>query len=85
MFFEQGLWYKLLMESCELHIPGTVFKNDFTIIYKRSGKDELGEIKTSKEEFIRKLRYFNNKSEIKQQDELFIHDKYPLNVFRDFI
>ena len=85
MFFEQGLLYKLLMESCELHIPGTVFKNDFAIIYKRSGKDELGEIKTSKEEFIRKLRYFNNKSEIKQQDELFIHDKYPLNVFRDFI
>lgn len=60
------------------------FKKDFTIFYK--GCDKLGEIKTSKDELIRKLRYFGDKFfEIRYQDEYFIHEEYSFSLFNDFI
>ena len=52
------------MENIEVDIPKIKTLNDFTIIYKgkKDGNDEdeegIVEIKTSKEEFLRKLRYF---------------------------
>lgn len=80
------------MENIQLKIPEITYKNDFTIIYK--GKEEqdgritepIVEIQTSKDELIRKLRYFKNKAfEINQMNEILIHDKYPISVFKEFI
>ena len=58
------------MDNFEINIPDKSFKKDFTIIYK--GREEqkghilepIIEIKTSKEEFLRKLQYFKNKNSI---------------------
>ena len=46
------------LNKVEITIPEPFIK-DFTIIYK--GEEELGEIKTSKDEILRKLRYFKLK------------------------
>lgn len=80
------------MKKFEINIPETFFQKDFTIIYKgreeREGEiiEPIEEIKTSKEQFLLKLRYFKNKSnEIKQTNEIFIHDKYSPQIFSDFI
>lgn len=76
----------------ELDIPEKVFKKDFIIIYKGLKEHEghmiqsIEEIETCKEELIRKLRYFQQKTnEMKQTNEIFIHDIYPTKIFKDFI
>lgn len=76
----------------ELDIPEKVFKKDFIIIYKGLKEHEghmiqsIEEIETCKEELIRKLRYFQQKTnEMKQMNEIFIHDIYPTKIFKDFI
>ena len=58
------------MEKIKINKPDTSFKKDFAIIYKGREKKEnekteenqyferIEEIKTSKEELFRKLRYF---------------------------
>ena len=86
------------MEKIKINIPDTSFKKDFTIIYKGREKKEnektdenqyferIEEIKTSKEELLRKLRYFKRReSEINQMNEIFIHDSYSINHFKEFI
>lgn len=86
------------MEKIKINIPDTSFKKDFTIIYKGREKKEnektdenqyferIEEIKTSKEELLRKLRYFKRReSEINQMNEIFIHDSYSVNHFKEFI
>ena len=61
-----------------------VFIQDFTIIYK--GNDGLIEIKTSKEAFLQKLRYFyQRRNELFMASEYFIHDKYETDIFKCFI
>lgn len=80
------------MDNIEINIPDTSFKKDFTIIYKGKNKhkecttESIEEIKTSKEEILRKLRYFKSRAtEINQMNEIFIHDSYPVNIFIKFI
>ena len=69
--------------NIELIIPEPFIK-DLTIFYK--GKDRLGEIKTSKEEFIRKCHYFKNReNEINKGNEIIIHDEFPFDTFEKFI
>ena len=71
------------LNKVEITIPEPFIK-DFTIIYK--GEEELGEIKTSKDEILRKLRYFKLKyNEISLQNEIIIHDNYSFDTFNKFI
>ena len=72
------------MEDIKIDIPYVTVMNDFTIIYKVN--DEIEEIQTSKEEFIHKLRYFKQRvNEINIQNEIFIHEEYPIEIFKEFI
>lgn len=80
------------MEDTEVDVPNVTVMNDLTIIYKGEEMNEnqrfetITEIKTSKEEFIRKLRYFKQRFyEISQKNEIYIHDIYPVEVFKTFI
>lgn len=80
------------MDNYELNIPDVAFKKDFTIIYKgRENKEghiieSIEEIVTSQEEFLRKLRYFKQKTnEITKTNEIFIHDIYSPELFKEFI
>lgn len=80
------------MESFDIEIPAKPFCEDFTIIYKgkkqHDGKvvDSIEEIKTSKDIFLGKLLYFKDKeNELKYIDEIYIHDKYYVDIFREFI
>ena len=68
----------------DIHEIKPVFVQDFTIIYK--GNDGIIEIKTSKEAFLQKLRYFYQKrNELFIVNEYFIHDKYETDIFKCFI
>lgn len=80
------------MSNYDVEIPDTIFVNDFTIIYK--GKEEregqimepVEEFKTSKDEFFRKLRYFKQQRfEMSNTNELFIHDDCSVASFKEFI
>lgn len=80
------------MEDFEISVPESKPEDDLLIIYKgreeREGQifEPIEEIRTSKEEFLRKLRYFKQKSnEINYLHEIFIHDVYPIKIFKDFI
>lgn len=80
------------MDNTEINIPDISFKKDFTIIYKgrdenkEQNKERIEEIKTSRDEFLRKLRYFKQrKSEISQMNEIFIHDSYSVEIFKKFV
>ena len=80
------------MDNIEINIPDISFRKDFTIIYKgkedNEGKiiEKIEEIRTSKEELLRKLRYFKRQSlEINQMNEIFIHDSYYVKFFKEFI
>ena len=64
------------MEKIELSIPDS-FINYFTIYYK--GSDAQNEVKTSKEEFLHKLRYFQK--QIQNQNEIFIHEIITFEIF----
>ena len=71
------------MDKVELSIPDP-FINDFTVFYR--GSDGLNEIKTSKDEFLRKLKYFQKQSyEIQNQNEIFIHENITFETFRNFL
>lgn len=71
---------QIIMEKIKIDIPEIKFENDFTIIYK--GQDEgIIEIKTSRDEMMRKLRYFKKKiNELKYVNEYYIHDEFHSNV-----
>lgn len=80
------------MKSYSIDIPDFIFVNDLTIIYK--GKEEkegqiiepIEEIKTSRDEFYRKLRYFRKRRpETLNDKEIFIHEDCSVSNFRDFI
>lgn len=79
------------MENISFPIPEIKFDEDFTIIYKGkdendSNKEKIIEIKTSREELIRRLRYFKKKGdEIRIIDEYYIHDDFNTAIFNDFI
>lgn len=46
----------------------------------------MPKIKTSKDELLKRLRFFNDKSnEMKYIDEYYIHDKFPTEIFKEFI
>ena len=80
------------MNDYNIDIPDTIFVNDFTIIYK--GKEEregqivepIEEIKTSKDEFFHKLRYFKRRTpDMNTISEIYIHDEYSVSNFKQFI
>lgn len=80
------------MEDIDLNIPDLISQDDFTIVYKgkvadnNENEEGIEEIKTSKEELLRKLRYFKNKAnEINQTSEIYIHDVYSITIFKNFI
>ena len=82
------------MEKNYYSIPQIQSEKDFTIIYKGlkdendkdGSKEEIIEIKTSKDELLRHLRYLKSKSnEIKYLDEYFIHDEFHISIFKEFI
>lgn len=80
------------MDNIDVDIPEITIENDFTIFYKgKEEKDEriiepIVEIKTSKNDFFRKLRYFKNKIyEFISINEIFIHDIFPVETFEEFI
>ena len=82
------------MEDNYYRIPQIQFEKDFTIIYKGlkddekndECKEEIIEIKTSKDELLKHLRYLKSKSnEIKYLDEYFIHDEFHISIFKEFI
>lgn len=80
------------MDDFDDEIPEIEFEYNFSVIYKgkeeREGKilQPIEEFKTSKDEFFRKLRYFKKKShEFDHIDEIFIHEDFPVEIFRIFI
>lgn len=80
------------MESFDLEIKEKKKAEDFTIIYKgpnmqkNDTTETIKEIKTIKEDFFGKLRYFKPKvNEFKQINEIYIHDIYPVDIFEEFI
>lgn len=74
------------MEDIKISIPDINFNNDFTIIYKGRGNNKIQEIKTSKDELIRRLRYFKKKiREIEPINEYYIHDEFDSDLFKEFI
>lgn len=74
------------MESNFIDIPDNKFEYDFTIIYRGREGEDIIQIKTSKDEIMRKLRYFRTKAnEIKHVDELYIHDNFRTEIFDQFI
>lgn len=53
---------------------------------KNDTTETIKEIKTIKEDFFGKLRYFKLKvNEFKQINEIYIHDIYPVDIFEEFI
>lgn len=75
------LYNRPLFMKYSITIPQTKSENDLTIIYKR-GRDELHELKSSKVEFFRTLRYFNQK---KQTDLIYIQENVSFEIFEKFI
>lgn len=80
------------MDDVDVDIPDVRSENNFTVIYKgRESLEEnfvekIEEIKTSKDDFFRKLRYFKQKSyEFNHLNEIYIHDIYPVEIFKIFI
>ena len=80
------------MESFDLESKEKKKAEDFTIIYKgpnmrkNDTTETIKEIKTIKEDFFGKLRYFKPKAnEFKQINEIYIHDIYPVDIFEEFI
>lgn len=80
------------MDGIDYDISGISDDQDFTIIYKgkdpseNSNLESLLEIKTSKDQFIGKLRYFKKKSnELQHTNEIYIHDIFHTDVFQVFI
>lgn len=80
------------MDEIDYEISDSLSLEDFTIIYKgrKRSDDEkeeaICEIKISRDELIRKLRYFKQKShELIHNNEIYIHDKFHVDVFQDFI
>ena len=84
------------MEDFKIEIKRSGFIKDFTIIYKgmkgqeqeqdQSKTESIEEIQTSKDELFRQLGYFKKRrNEIDRMDEIFIHDKYPIQIFCEFI
>lgn len=82
------------MNSTSYDIPDVKTEDDFTIIYK--GRDDIEnnakykeniiEIKTSRDELLRKLRYFKTRSnEFKYLNEYYIHDEFHVDIFQNFI
>lgn len=72
-----------------LEIPEEEIDMDFTIIYKgkeENGEEPLYEIKTSKYELMRKLRYFRKKAnELNCMNEIYIHENIRYDFFKEFI
>lgn len=71
------------MKSFKVKIPPTKAENDLLIIYKR-GKNEFHELKTSKDDFYKSLRYYHP-NETKQNDLIYIQDNIPFDIFEKFI
>lgn len=59
------------MKSCKLIIPPVGYQKDLSIIYKE-GEKEIQEIRTSKDEFLKSLRFFKNKSNEIESKEIYI-------------
>lgn len=73
------------MKSVQLRIPSIKVEKDLTIIYKK-GKNELHELKTSKDELLKTLRYFKLKSnEINQMHLIYIQEDIEYDIFENFI
>lgn len=69
-----------------LVIPDVSFEEDFSIIYKGEGEKRIYEIRTSKNELLKKLRYFQNKShELEHMEDIYIRDKFKYEHFNQFI
>lgn len=68
------------MEAININIPEIKVENDFSIIYKGKEEDDdnnIIEIKTSKDEVVRTLRYFKQRiNEVQHLNEYYIHDKF---------
>ena len=74
------------MENIKIDIPDVKFEKDFTIIYKGSDNNEIIEINTSRDEIMRKLRYFKKRAnEIKFISEYYIHDEFQSKLFKEFL
>lgn len=80
------------MDDFDVDIPDVRPENNFTVIYKGRESiegnfvEKIEEIKTSKDDFFRKLRYFKRKSyEFNHLNEIYIHDIYPIEIFKKFI
>ena len=80
------------MKSTEYDIPDVTVVNDFSIVYKsreeRKGEfyESLVEIKTSKDQFLRKLRFFKPRiNEIIHIDSILIQENCPNEIFKEFI
>lgn len=73
----------------DISIPDVELNEDFTIIYRSKEEDEnhnFHEIKTSKDELMRKLRYFKRKAiELNYPDEIYIHENVSFEIFKEFI
>lgn len=81
-------------KGIDLEIEDSIDYEDLLIIYKgkknskksvneEKNKEEIIEIKTSKEEFIRKFRYFKErKNEFEHTNEIFIHDRFFTDDFK---
>ena len=66
-----------LDETSEEKTETTESKKD-----KEDKKEEIAEFKISKKEFLHKLRYFKNKyQEIKEMNEIYIHDQFLISDF----
>lgn len=78
------------MEYIDLEIQNKQLEHDFTVNYE--GREYHGDhfvekivqIKTSKEAFFTKLEYFKGKAN-EYHNEISINDKYPIQIFQDFI
>lgn len=80
------------METIDYIISDISDDLDFMIIYKGKVRSQnadsecLVEIKTSKNELIKKLGYFKQKSsELQHINEMYIHDIFHVDVFQEFI
>lgn len=84
------------MEDYKIKIKAQFFEENFKIIYKGPSSQEneqvdlkaesIEEIPTSKEELIRQLGYFKKRQyEIENVSETYIHNIYPIHIFRAFI
>lgn len=73
------------MQDFNINIPSVDVQNDLTIIYK-DGEGQLFEIKTSKDEFVRSLRYFQNQfNEINRTKLIYIQENIKFDIFDKFV